>query len=99
MAERDRAIASLQRHRVELESLGVLHAALFGSVARGDDRPDSDIDVMVDVDPVKVRSILALGRIQTRLERIMGRPVDVARRASLRPGVADEAARDAVHAF
>lgn len=80
MTERDRAIASLQRHRVELESLGVIHAAVFGSVARGDDRPDSDIDVMVEVDPIKVRSILALGRIQARLERIMERPVDVARR-------------------
>jgi predicted nucleotidyltransferase len=99
MVERDRAIARLQAHRNELEALGVLHAALFGSIARGDDRPDSDIDVMVDVDPVKVRSILALGRIQSRLERIMGRPVDVARRSSLRPSVADEAARDAIHAF
>lgn len=99
LSARDHAIAHLKHHQAELQALGVEHATLFGSVARGDDRPDSDIDVMVDVDPAKVRSILAMGRIQVRLERIMGRRVDVARRGSLRPGVAAEAARDAVHAF
>jgi len=99
MTARDRAISAIRAHQAELESIGVLHAALFGSVARGEDRPDSDIDVMVDVDPEKVRSIVAMGRIQTRLERIMGCSVDVARRCALRSGVAAEAERDAVHAF
>lgn len=82
-----------------LAELGVTHAAVFGSVARGDDRDDSDVDIMVEVDPVRVRSIFTLGRIQARLEAIVGRPVDLARRDHLRPPVADEAERDAVHAF
>lgn len=99
MTVRDRALSAIRAHQAELESIGVLHAALFGSVARGKDRPDSDIDVMVDVDPAKVRSIVAMGRIQARLERIMGCPVDVARRGALRPGVAAEAEMDAVRAF
>ena len=99
MTVRDRAISAIREHQAELESIGVVHAALFGSVARGEDRPDSDIDVMVDVDPATVRSIIAMGRIQARLERIMGCTVDVARRGALRSCVAVEAERDAVHAF
>jgi hypothetical protein len=47
-----------------------------------------------DVDAIRVRSIIAMGRIQARLERIIGRPVDVARRGALRAGVAAEAERD-----
>jgi predicted nucleotidyltransferase len=99
MTARDHAISTIRAHQAELEAIGVVHAALFGSVARGDDRPDSDIDVMVDVDPARVRSIVAMGRIQQTLQEIMGRPVDVARRGALRPGVAREAERDAVDAF
>ncbi len=99
MTARERAISTIRAHQAELEAIGVVHAALFGSVARGDDRTDSDIDVMVDVDPTKVRSIVAIGWIQQTLEEMMGRPVDVARRSALRPGVAAEAERDAVDAF
>jgi uncharacterized protein len=35
----------------DLRAHGVARAALFGSVARGDDRPDSDIDIMIELDP------------------------------------------------
>jgi len=78
--------------------MGGLHAAIFGSVARGDDRNDSDVDVMVDVDQAKIRGIFAMGRLQTSMEEWIGRPVDLARRDRLRPNVADEAERGAVHA-
>lgn len=99
MSSRDTVIQTLRAHQQELERLGVVHAAIFGSVARGDDRPDSDVDVMVDVDPTRVRSIISLGRIQSRLEKVVGRRVDLAQRGRLRPHVAVEAERDAVHAF
>jgi predicted nucleotidyltransferase len=36
---------------------GVAHAAVFGSVARGDDRPDSDVDILVDLDPAIVVTV------------------------------------------
>lgn len=99
MSFRDQAIQTIRDHQTELAEMGVVHAATFGSVARGDDRADSDVDVMFDVDPVKVRSIVAMGHIQFRLERWMGRPVDVVRRDRLRPSVATEAEQEAVHAF
>lgn len=98
-AYRDEAIRTLRAHQHDLMDMGVIHAAIFGSVARGSDRPDSDIDVMIEVDPTKVRSIMVMGRIQTRLVVWLGRSVDVARRGSMRPHVAKEAERDAIHAF
>ena len=45
---RNAIIARLKGAEAELKARGVVHAALFGSVARGEDRPDSDIDVMVE---------------------------------------------------
>ena len=44
-------IAMLKQHRAELERKGVRHAALFGSLARDEARPDSDIDIMIELDP------------------------------------------------
>jgi predicted nucleotidyltransferase len=99
MKNRDRILEIIRSNQHMLGELGVRHAAIFGSVARGDDRPDSDIDVIVEVDAEKVRGIVALGRIQARLEKLLGRPVDLARRDRMRPHVSTEAERDAVYAF
>jgi len=67
--------------------------------ARGEDRPDSDIDILVEVNTSVVSSIFAYGRIQQALEDWIGRPVDLAGKDRLRPGVAAEAERDQILAF
>ena len=41
----------LRAHEAQLRARGVLHVAVFGSVARDDDRPDSDVDLLVDLAP------------------------------------------------
>lgn len=79
--------------------MGVVHASIFGSIARGDNRPDSDVDILVEVDPAVVRSIFAYGGIQQSIEQWIGRPVDLASKDRLRPGAAAEAERDEIHAF
>ena len=48
--DKDAVIATLRAHRAELERLGVIHAAVFGSVARGEAGPQSDIDIAIDMD-------------------------------------------------
>ena len=49
--QRDEVLAVLKAHEAELRAHGVARAALFGSLARGDARPDSDVDLMVEIDP------------------------------------------------
>ena len=45
------ALLVLRRHERDLRARGVRRAALFGSVARGENRPDSDIDIMIEIEP------------------------------------------------
>jgi uncharacterized protein len=94
-----RAIAVLRAHRAELARMGVRHAWIFGSTARGDAGPGSDVDVLVDVDPEIVDNLFGYGAIQQSLEEWLGGPVDLADSSRLRPGVAAEAMRDKVLAF
>jgi predicted nucleotidyltransferase len=94
-----RILRTLRAHRGDLERLGVLHAAIFGSVARGEERPDSDVDILVEVDPSVVRTIFAYGAIQQALEGWIGRKVDLAGSDRLRPGVAAAAESEQILAF
>ncbi|MEW6583743.1 MAG: nucleotidyltransferase domain-containing protein [Actinomycetota bacterium] len=65
---------------------------VFGSVARGDDLPDSDVDLLVDLDPG--RTLLDLERLQVAQEDVLGVRVDVATEGILREGVSERTARD-----
>ena len=62
---------------------GVTEFALFGSVLRPDFRPDSDIDVLVSFAPEAKVSLFRLVEMQSELERILGRPVDLVDRQSV----------------
>jgi predicted nucleotidyltransferase len=67
---------------------------VFGSVARGEDGPDSDIDLLVDLP--EGTSLFAVLALEGTLERILGVKVDLATVTSLKPRVRDEALADAV---
>lgn len=73
---------------------GVVSVAIFGSVARGEERPGSDIDLLVELEPgTRPIELLALG---VELEDLLGVSVDVGTIASLRPHVRDEVLAEAV---
>lgn len=78
---RDEIIAKLLEHRAELEAAGAEHISLFGSVARGTDTVDSDVDVLVKLsEPVRQSGFgyfSALVDLKTMIEAMTGRPVDV----------------------
>ena len=65
------------------EQRGARNVRVFGSVARGQARPDSDIDFLVDLEPG--RSLLDLSGLLMDLQRLLGLEVDVVTEAGLRP--------------
>lgn len=97
--DRIRAIDILLRHKAELERKGVKHAALFGSVARGDNRPDSDIDIVVDLGPETSMVVTDYVDLKDYIASLFDRPVDVVSRDGLKPDLRSRALHDAVYAF
>jgi predicted nucleotidyltransferase len=98
-ADLDKVIRTLRAHAQELKKRGVLHASVFGSVARGDGESDSDVDILVTLDPAKKIDLLEYVGLERHLSELLGRPADVARRDRLKPRIRAEALRDEVHAF
>jgi hypothetical protein len=77
------------KHRPEIKRVaerhGMSNLRVFGSVARGEDRPDSDVDLLVDLAPDA--SLFTLARLQRELEQILGAPVDLVPSDGLKPGM------------
>lgn len=90
----------INTHRVELDAAmrryGATNPRLFGSVARGDAREDSDIDILVDLNPDDGNILFRAGGLNEEFRRILGRDVDVFAPALLRRPVSDTALADAV---
>ena len=97
--KRDQVIAVLRAHEGELRRRGVAHAALFGSAARGQARADSDLDIMVDIDPNARVGVWGFAGISRFIGDLFSVPVDVVERAALIDRVRRTAERDAVNAF
>jgi hypothetical protein len=77
----------------------VAHAALFGSVARGESHPDSDIDIMVEIAPEIPMGVFQYVGIVHSIEDLFPVRVDVSNRVALKPHVRPSAERDAIYAF
>lgn len=97
-APKSRLQAVVDRNRLrlrrDLTALGASNIRVFGSVARGDDGPDSDVDVLVDVD--ESVGLFALGRMRSAAERVLGAPVDIVPADSLKPDVRERVLAEAV---
>ena len=96
---REQVIATLRAHERELRDRGVLHAALFGSVARNEARPPSDIDILIELRPDAPVGVFEYVGITQYLADLFPNRVDVANRSSLKALVRPSAERDAVYAF
>jgi len=79
--------------------MGVSHAAVLGSVARGDAIAGSDIDVLVELDDSRPMGIFEYARMKLYINDILTGPSDVVNRRTLKPLIRANILRDAVHAF
>jgi len=88
----------IEEHRDEIKHLARLRGArrvrVFGSRARGDALPESDVDILVDLEVG--RSALALGGLLMDLQDLLGRKVDVVTPAALHPKIREHVLRQAV---
>ena len=97
-------IKALKSVRPQIEEAGVLHAGVFGSVARGEYRSDSDIDILIDIDAKRIGDIVTYIKIADRIkEAVKARcpdfEVDVADHATLKPRIRKRAEQDVLYAF
>jgi uncharacterized protein len=93
------ALDTLRRSEGALRARGVVHAALFGSVARGENRPESDIDILVEFDPDAHVTVFDYVGVKDYIASLFAQPVDVIDREALKPHLRQPAVRDAVYAF
>jgi uncharacterized protein len=96
---RAEALSEIASRADALKARGAASAFLFGSTARGDATPDSDIDLFIDLVPGRKFSLVDLAGIQRFLEGELKVPVDVTTRGSLHPLLRADIEREAVRAF
>jgi uncharacterized protein len=96
---REQVIARLRAHKGELRRRGVLHAAVFGSVARNESNRASDIDILIESEPEAPIGVFEYVGITQYLEDLFPNHVDMANRGSLKALVRPSVERDAIYAF
>lgn len=92
-------IRRLRQNQDELERLGIRQLYIYGSVARGDARPCSDVDLFADLANEERWNIIRWGHVLARLEEMLDRRVDFAARRSLPDEVLGRADAEAVAVF
>ncbi|MGA2807470.1 MAG: nucleotidyltransferase domain-containing protein [Terracidiphilus sp.] len=97
--DKDSVIQMLRLHEPDLKAAGIVHLRLFGSVARGDESAQSDIDLMADLDRSKRLTVFNLAHLENRLSDLLGVKADLAVFDSMKERVRARAIREAIDAF
>jgi uncharacterized protein len=96
---KEEVIDRLRAHEPELKAAGIVRLSVFGSVARGDSSPESDVDLLADFDKTKRYTLLTMGRLENRLADLLETKVDLSSPEWLKESVKSQALREAVRAF
>ena len=99
VAERERVLALLRRRASRLRGLGITRLSLFGSMARGEVGPKSDVDLLVEIDPESHFSLFELLDLQDDLLALLGRPAHFAFASKLRPWLREEILEEAISIY
>jgi len=85
--KRDEIIARIRENAGALQALGAASVYLYGSHARDDAGPDSDVDVFIDRDPARRFGFIELTELEFLLQDILGVDVDLSTRTALHPAL------------
>jgi len=96
---RDQIITRLRENEAALRQRRVAHAALFGSRARGDQRDESDTDIMIEFDPAARITVFDYAGLKDYIANLFEGRVDVVNREGLKPYLKPAATADAIYAF
>jgi uncharacterized protein len=99
LMNRDAVIKTLRAYEPELKAAGIVRLAVFGSVARGDNSAESDVDLLADFDKTKRYTLLTMGRLENRLADLLGTRVDLSSPEWLKESVKNRVLQEAVLAF
>ena len=99
MASLADALDVLRVNASELRARGVRHVAIFGSVARGEANAQSDVDVLLEMDPQKRIGLFGYVALCADIEELFSPKADVVNAATVRPRYRQSILSDAVYAF
>jgi hypothetical protein len=96
---RDELVSELRALRPDFAGQGVVHMTLFGSRARGDNLPHSDVDLMIEVDAGRKFSLVELSHVSLMVEDRFGLPAGIVMRRSANSAMLAAAHRDGIALF
>ncbi|MBZ5608542.1 MAG: nucleotidyltransferase family protein [Acidobacteriia bacterium] len=97
--DRDQVIATLRAHEAALRKAGIVRLALFGSAARGDHGPASDVDLLAAFDASRRISLVDIVGMEIDLSEMLGCKVDLVEEGTLKPRVQKSVEAEALRAF
>ncbi len=99
LAERERVLRILHEEAPRLCARGITSLSLFGSTARGEAGPESDVDLLIETDPKASLGFFELYDLQEELSTLLGRPVQFAFGSAMRPWLQEWIEEDRIGIF
>ena len=97
--DRQAAIDRLKRHALDLKGQGVAHLSMFGSVARNEASPESDVDLLVDLDASQRFTLVRLAQLKHYVSDILDAKADITIRDDVKPLLRDSILEDEIRVF
>ena len=97
--DRDTALSRLKRNKASLRALGLARLSLFGSTARGEASPASDIDLAVTLDQAAGIDLFRFAAISEQLARMLGAKVDLVVEPARNPRLQEQIDRDRLRVY
>lgn len=87
----------LREEKTNLSRLGIERIGIFGSIIRGEARPDSDIDILIDLAPDSELTLFSLIEIEQRLSEKLDSKIDLVLSSDLKPYIAERVLSEVVY--